>query len=494
MSNRIIFNRHKFNQIAHIKYNSGYTSTDTIVLPHKVSRVGARPTILSQSMAQLDILENARNIILEQEVKGMDELNFEIDLTDSKRYRVINEDLVQMFDTIYIIRDIQDDIDANNTEVYCEARWYDIQYADPFPTDGMDWVRQKTSVILRDMLQTTGWKVGDVDPRVDTQRTIHLENIETNRLQAIRRLESHCGGELVFDTINMIVHMVVDGGESTGASIMYEKNAKNIRRTMSTKELITRIYAYGKDNMPISDANNGVPYLEDYSYTKKLRTQIVQDERYTNPYELKEMAQRALDELCKPQTSYQITMNELTKRSGLEHEDFFIGGIVKVYNKDLGLNSTTRIMKWKYNVSEPLNSDIELEFKAKGISDLLTGLDGFGDSFSQGNNPAGNITDLSVYNYLLNSRADFGMNYWQNTGWTVNPHFGGTGKASFEVEAELGVTKTLAQTVYPASRSAYTLSFKANTQNVVKGDGTMGIQVEVEFEDGTIEKKFVQLI
>ena len=488
-----IYNRQRLNSIGRLIYNTPYKGAGKITLRQRTSRVGARPIILSQTMEQLDILENARDIILEQEVKSMDELTFEIDLTDSKRYRIENENLIQMFDTIYIIREISDNKEADNTEVFCEARWYDIQYADPFPSDGMDWVRVKVSMILREMLQTTGWKIDKVDPSIDTERTIHLESIETNRLQAIRLLESHCGGELVFDTVNMTVSMVKDGGTDTGASIQIEKNAKNINRIISTKELVTRLYAYGKDNMSIADANNGLPYIEDYSFTKKLRTHTIQDERYTNPFELKAMCDRALKELSRPQTSYQISMNDLSERSGLEHEKFFIGGIVRVYDKDLKLDATTRIMKWKYNVSEPLESDVELEYKAKGISDLLTGNDGFGDSFSQGDTIS-NVSDLSVYNYLLNSRADYGMNYWQNTGWTIDATTGGTGKASFMVNAEVGVTKTLAQTVYPASRDAYTLSFKASAQDVVAGSGTMGVEIEIEFEDGTIEKKFVQLI
>ena len=488
-----IYNRHRLNQIGKLKYNTSFKSDGYIVLPQKRPRVGIRPIILDQDMNEIDVLENARKVVLEQELGSTDELIFEIDLDDHKRGSIKNENLVQIKNTIYIIREMVDDRETNITEVYCEARWYNIQYADPLADDEKDFVRIRVQEILKAFLRTTNWTVGTVEGEVNTPRTIHIDSVNMNRLQAIRLLETHCGGELEFDTVNMQVSMRKAGGRDTGASIQIEKNAKNIKRTTSTRDLITRLYGYGANDMSFESANNGLPYIENFSYTKDVRVQVMQDERYTNPYELLSACQKALDEVSKPQVSYVVSMNDLTERSGLEHEQFFIGGKVRIFDKELGLDVIARIMKWSYNISDPLESDVELEYKAKSLTDLLTGTDGLNDGFGV-EDGVSNISDLSVYNHLLNSRADYGMNYWSNTGWEVDSSIGASGKASFKCNAEYGKRKELSQMVYPSTRNAYSISFQAETTDLELGGGRVGVEVVIEFEDGTTETKFIPLI
>lgn len=105
------------------------------------------------------------------------------------------------------------------------------------------------------------------------------------------------------------------------------------------------------------------------------------------------------------------TVSELMTRSGLEHESFFMGGLVRVYDAELDLNVDVRILKWKVNVSELWNSEVTLESKAKSISELLTGTSSV-EQFSVSGSSA-DYSNLSVYNQLLNSRADDGFSHGQ---------------------------------------------------------------------------------
>ena len=72
---------------------------------------------------------------------------------------------------------------------------------------------------------------------------------------------------------------------------------------------------------------------------------------------------------------------------------------------------------------------------------------------------------------------------------------GASGTASFKAEGVAGRTKSLAQTVYPANRSSYTLSAQIASQNLEKlsEDAQVGIEVEIEYEDGTVESRFIDL-
>ena len=58
----------------------------------------------------------------------------------------------------------------------------------------------------------------------------------------------------------------------------------------------------------------------------------------------------------------------------------------------------------------------------------------------------------------------------------------------------LNTTKTLSQEVYPAIRSSYTVSASIVTENLKKGaNGRVGIELIIEYEDGSEETRFVEL-
>ena len=208
-----------------------------------------------------------------------------------------------------------------------------------------EWVEKTAGEILASLLKGTQWRVGTI--AFTNKRTLRISNVDENRLELIRKLEDLFQGEFWFDTQNKTVSLLDTVGVETGASVMYEKNADEIEAYYDTRDLITKLYLYGKENLTIEDANNGVAYLENYEYSQAKRVQVIKDERYTNPFQLKEMGEKALLEVSKPRASYIAKMGELAERQGLEHEDFFIGGIVRMYDKELKLDRNTRIMKWR---------------------------------------------------------------------------------------------------------------------------------------------------
>ncbi len=104
------------------------------------------------------------------------------------------------------------------------------------------------------------------------------------------------------------------------------------------------------------------------------------------------------------------------------------------------------------------------------------------------------LSDLMVFNYLLNSRADNGFAYWINNGWTVDASRGRSGMASFRCEGASGLTKTLSQTVRPSHRDSYTLSLAFETENIVKGpNGRVGVEIVIRYTDGSEETQFLEL-
>ena len=57
------------------------------------------------------------------------------------------------------------------------------------------------------------------------------------------------------------------------------------------------------------------------------------------------------------------------------------------------------------------------------------------------------------------------------------------------------MTKSIYQTEYPSNRSIYTLSEQIASDNLEKlsDDAQVGIEVVIEYEDGTTETRFIDL-
>lgn len=481
-----------YNQIGKIKYNSR--------LPRKESLynrlAGAIPVVYAEDGARLGVLENADEVILEQEIGSVDILTFVLPFNDAKREYIKNENIVELVDNRYIIRNVRKVRSGGSLEleVYCEATWYDLQNTEPMSV--WKWENATPAEMLFDMLDGTDWSVGKVE--IDDERNLELKEGLTNRLKAIHELPKIFNGEVHFNTNNNSVDFLEPVGKDSGASIVYEKNMEEIEANYSTENLVTKLYLYGKDGMTIEDAHpEGLTYLENYQYTKKKRVLVTSDERFTNPYHLYERGKYALSVLSRPTGSYVIKMSDLSILSGLEHEQFSLGDSVWVYDKELEINERKRIMKWRYNVKRPWDTEVELESPQPTLSDLLTGVQE-GTGFLQSEDTVTNdeMMNLNVFNYLLNSRADDGFSYWKNTGWEIDPVNGYSGNSSFKAVGEPGVKKELSQEVFPSHRESYSISFRANTKDIKLGkNGRVGVYVTVKYDDGTQDDPvFIPLI
>lgn len=480
-----------YNRLGDIQYND-FRRMFPEAFDHRLP--GARPVVFNQNMEPVAVLENAYDIFITEEKNGTDVLDFLLPFEDRKAHYLQNENGVLLAEKTYVIRTIDKSKDENGKKVvavYAEAAWYDLQYADPMPSS--TWTDETANTPMRDILFGTAWNVGVVD--ITAKRNLTVDSDLTNRLKALKQIPDVWGGSLVFDTKNFTVDLVDGSLADPGIAIVYNKNMKSIKAEYDTRDLITRLYPYGKNGLTIGDANDYVPYVENYQYTQQVRVRSFKDARFTNPYHLKEKAKAILSQLSVPRSSYQIKAADLSSISGLEHEAFKLGYQVNVYDKELDVDVKTEIVKWKYNVLEPWKTEIELSSTQPGLEDLLkTVTESASHLQSEDTVVQKDMLNLMVYNYLLNSRADNGDAYWVNNGWTIDAQNGYSGSGSFQCEGQYDVEKTLSQTVYPAHRDEYTISFRANTTQISKGpNGRVGVEVVVSYDDGSTSTEFLPL-
>lgn len=460
------------------------------------ARLGfARPMVLSSDGKWDAVLENAYDVVVTGEVNGADFLEFKLPYSDSKRLALDNEKQVQIAGDVYRIRTLSDEKSADGgtlTTVYAEAAFYDLAYSgEKGPTE---FNADSPEAPMQYALKDTGWSLGTVSVR--TLRTWQCP--EKNALAILRAVQQLHGGDLVFDSEKRLVHLYTFSGKDSGALFTYRKNLNSIRRVVDTRSLVTRLYAVGKEGMTFASINDGKAYVEDMTYTKEVRVSSLDCSNFTNPYQMLEFTKMRLAEYATPRVSYVLSAMDLSVLTGYEHEQWALGDIVTVDDRELDLTIKTRVIRRQYNLQEPWNTVLELSTKLRELGDSST--EAIADQMGQADLVMQEMKDMVPFNHLRNSRADDGFAYWINSGFEVDTENVGSsggsvsGTASFKAEGVLGMTKSMSQTVYPASRRSYTLSAQIGSENLQKGpNGQVGIEVVFEFEDGTTETRFIDL-
>lgn len=208
------------------------------------------------------------------------------------------------------------------------------------------------------ILQGSGWTLGTCDVT-----GIHdLEMEKTSRLDLIREIQNVWGGFLVWDSINKKVSL--RSGNTwqnyTGFQVRYKKNLKHITRTQSNR-IITKLYAFGHDDLDIASVNGGVKYLKNNSYTPREYVGIYKNQDIYNAQELKEKAVAELSLICHPQYKYTVKMVDLRTLPEYSHEDFAVGDMVDVVDESVAPETPrVRLIRHKYNVFKPWICELEI--------------------------------------------------------------------------------------------------------------------------------------
>ncbi len=449
----------------------------------------ARPVILDSNRGWEAVLENAYDIVVTGEINGEDTLTFRLPFKDAKRKYIDSEKKVQIVNDVYTIRKITDNRSSNGdleTEVYAEAEFYDLAVAVLKEEKTFDAVSPEVPMAYA--LKDTEWSVGTVS--VNTYRT--WTSSEKNPLAILRSIADIHGGDLVFDCQNRLVHLLTVNGKDSGALFSYGKNMKEIERNADTTGLITRLYAVGSNGMTFAGINDGKPYVEDYTYSSDIRVSTLDCSSFTNPYQMKEYTEMRLAQYSKPSIAYVLKAMDLSAVTGYEHESWELGDYVRVEDRELGISVTTRIVRREYHPGEPWNTVLELSTTLKNLGSSASQWDSAASSNADGST---DIRDMVPFNHLRNSRADDGLAYWVSSGFKAVGGIGVSGTASFRADGVEGRTLSLSQTVYPSSRSSYTISAQIASENLKKlsEDSQAGIEVIFEYEDGTTETRFIDL-
>lgn len=199
-------------------------------------------------------------------------------------------------------------------------------------------------------LQNTPWTVV-YNSSNNSIVTYQLSN--TNALDMIYQIAEDYKQELWFDTKEQILYVYDKMGEDLGAYYSNELKLENLRKQSSTYEYATVLFPIGKDGLTISSINNGIPFIENFSFTDKYIEKVWVNEDYDVAELLKAAAELYLAEIAQPKASYKLKLSDLGARVAL-------GDGVMLVDKIKRIKQQQRVVKIVRYPAAPENDSIEL--------------------------------------------------------------------------------------------------------------------------------------
>lgn len=402
-------------------------------------------------------------------------LTFALSLADPKATQIEAEMPVVFKGRRYVARGITTTKSrrTNEVEVYCERLWYDLLYAGQI--EAQTWTTTAFGA-MTSLLADTGWFVG----QVDSTAVLGWENDSGTVLGVLKQVASVYGGDLVFDDVNKFVHLLNQGGRDRGTYFSYERGISTAEKREDTTNLVTRIYGRNADGLTIAPANNGVPYVEDYTWTDEVRESTYDFKSGMTPQAMLRFLNAFIADRAKPTLSYQYEVAGLVDRVD-EVDRFEVLDIVFVMDEDYAQSVKSRVVQLNIDWVDLRKSKITLSSKLRSLANS----DASTDPGALTTGQTIDTRDINPFNLLVNSRGDNGMAHWAGSGVQV-VEGGATGRYSFAFGAAGG---TLEQTVASDNRENFIFSAQ------VDADAESSVKVEVTFQytDGTTETQILEL-
>lgn len=247
-------------------------------------------------------LENTEYYIREL-ANGLDEVIFSLPLHD-QIYAIINEEdqVTDRAGQTYKVKQI--DAGAHDAKIVCQLdidEWrstLNVNY-----DSGTKTVNQQITAVL-----PTGWTIND-RALVNIGRTI------TGDLTPYDVCVECTGVYNVYirwDNKNKVVTIYPKAmGTPVGAFATRELNLKEINYKGKSNDLVTRLYAYGKDGLSFADINGGKEYVDNFTYTNKIICGVWRDDRYEVAQNLLDDATEKLAQMSKPLRTYECSIVDL---------------------------------------------------------------------------------------------------------------------------------------------------------------------------------------
>ncbi len=216
------------------------------------------------------------------------------------------------------------------------------------------------------LLYGTGWTL---DARYDAywpDGTFDLETDKKNIIENIEVLQSLFGGFILWDSKGKRVALVdedkyqADDGFMVAYGVQYGMLLK-ARTRQESREIYTRLYVYGNENLNIAAVNGGKEYLDNFSYTSEVLEGIVTHSDIYSQDTLLRWGKKQGEKFCKPRFTYSIDLCDLRKEEDPQGPGPELAKLCDVRDPDQpGGQAILRVTATDFNCFEEWDKKVEV--------------------------------------------------------------------------------------------------------------------------------------
>ena len=307
---------------------------------------------------------NVDDYYIKESSSGLDELVFEIPITD-ENYPYILEEAPVVEQQKYIIKAV--DADEETAKVKCQLdidEWLSDMYIGF--TNGSDTLYNTVQKVL-----PGGWSILD-DAHLNTRMTIELE--AGTAYDVLTSCASAYGVKFRFDNVNRTLTLCIpENNQPMGVFVTRQLNLTELNYKGKSTDFATRMYAYGKDGMTFETLNDGKPYVDDHRYSDKIVSVYWKDERYTDPQSLLDAAKLNLAALAVPSRSYSCSVADLAQTNPelYSFQDFSLFNVVTLIDDVKGTRINHVVAEYTRYPHYPENNEVTLSTITPSIQDSV---------------------------------------------------------------------------------------------------------------------------
>lgn len=322
----------------------------------------------------LGVIQNARDVCVSRNISGDCELTFTLHPSDEKMPLLSPENICDIQGQRYRIKTIDDD-KITATAIYQDAAYkHIVRIADMIgksPYEIMCKIFENTPVRVMTVGEVAAlgmeW-VTDLTDFFEVSKVTPLGAMK-NLTDTLEKYRHHC--ELYIDNYN--IALVKQIGIDRGARLDTAYNAKEMKVKRDTSELITRLYPYGKEDMPIGKVNSSKNYIESENITTWEREGYEEFSEIDDPTELKTAAQWLFsadnpDRVDIPK--YSVTVSYAQRKD----KEIRLGDIVTVIDRQYNITSKQRATEVKIYPFEPNKNEVTVGSPPKSIAEAFKGM------------------------------------------------------------------------------------------------------------------------
>lgn len=310
---------------------------------------------------------NIDNFYIDELWSGLDELVFDIPVADPA-YKSILEESVIEYEQPYLVKAI--DGGKTTAKIKCQLNLDALKA-------GMLLAYSNNSNTVAGTISgvaPAGWAAVD-HSYFTTRRTIESDG--ATPLEIIQECLDTYGVVIRFDVKHKQIHIWdPDSFEPIGAFASRDLNLTEVNYKGKSSDLVTRLYAEGKDGLTFASINGGKAYVEDFTYTDKVISAYWKDERYTVAENLLADAKKQLKELAVPSMSYSCNVLDLAKTNPelYAHQDFSLMQVVRLVDDIKGQSLNHQVVQYRRYPFYPQKNVVTLSTVAPKIQSTVKNL------------------------------------------------------------------------------------------------------------------------